>query len=110
MPRERLYAYWKDSVGHISRLPNKADASDHDLPSIFGISTVKLGDDGTEALAKSEVALGKSVIDGSPDHTATLGKVRITLTKSAKSKCARCWKHRADDEDLCQRCATVTSS
>jgi hypothetical protein len=69
---------------------------------------VNLGDDTTAALADSEVALGEYTIEASTNVSATLGKVRITLSKSAKSKCARCWKHRAEDEELCKRCAVVT--
>ena len=38
-------------------LSHRADVPDDDLPSIFGISTVKLGDDTAASLADSEVAL-----------------------------------------------------
>ena len=100
-------------MSHRPYSPNlfyEANVPDDDLPSIFGISTVNLGDDTTAALADSEVALGEYAVASSTDISATLGKVRITLSKSSKSKCARCWKHRANGEELCSRCAVVTKS
>jgi precorrin-6B methylase 1 len=69
---------------------------------------VYLGDKGSEALAESSVALGMTAALSTADNAATLGEVRIALSKSTKTKCARCWKHKADGEDLCTRCAVVT--
>lgn len=109
MLKARLYVYSNDSVGCHRTSHGEADVLDDDLPSIFGISTVNLGEDATAGLAQSEVALGESVIEVSIDYPATLGEVRISLSKSTKSKCARCWKHRADGEELCKRCAAVTN-
>jgi hypothetical protein len=90
--------------------PDGAEQTDDDLPSIFGISTVSLGQSAAEALAASEVALGKSTAKMTTNNPATLGKVHIAVSKSAKTKCPRCWKHRSEGESLCGRCAGVTKA